>query len=142
MHNGQYEPIDLKFYKMYIPGFYVYRNIVYFRGIPIRNQFNMSGLAWLHSGYNHDLWICDGNLLTNDRLLRRNDISSSSPYEFHCVPVANANNLKMVTRELLTDGINFYQLSYNNIDVIPINRLGMKVKIEIDEVVYKPKQEK
>lgn len=135
-NKGKYEPLDKKRYRLYAKAFYEYRDQFYFKSIQIENDFDMTNLKFLEDIKGGSTgWLSDGKLLTHLDCLLENTGEGNQRRKFDCVPVADIDQLKF-SQQLLTDGINFYQLRERKIEVIPIEKLGFKVELHLSESAY------
>lgn len=129
VHEGKYEPLDIKQYQLHHNGFYTYKGNLYRNGMLIENDFDGSKIRGIRGIKD---CFCDGKQLAYQSAVNQ----KTGRIEFKTVPIADINNLRVVHQKLLTDGINFYQIGNDSIEVTPLTKFPFNVVIDLSTPAY------
>ncbi len=133
-HTKEYESLDITQYKYIGDELYVYKGILYSNDCsPVveRDQIDVENLKPFYYKGNRTEYYTDGNILlyhgnrTGYRLT--SDEYPQIYYESRIVKNVDFKTLKAVSEDILVDKNNIYNGYYNGIEVIPVQKLGLKI---------------
>ena len=126
-----YEEIDVNQFELHVKDFYTYKGRLYYQNVPVENDLDGKKLQYLQKIWGPDQWLSDGKQLFHIYGIEETGKDMDKKISFATVSVANIQQLKVVSEKLLVDDVNFYQFNGREIEIIPIESLGVEVKFDL-----------
>lgn len=135
--KNDYEEIDVSRFELGVKDFFIYRDKLHYMGIPIANGLNAAKLRYI----GNTEWLSDGKSLIHLQAKKSMHKDGIKKFSFEPeVLVPNMKELKVVSETLLVDDVNFYQLNDQEIEIIPIESLGVQVEIGLSNRAWTEKE--